>query len=113
MGDNWDRWRWKHVQVIHRADGDNPSLCSGEVRSYVYRFYKPEDSFYERCVALSWCSDCREHSGAMVHVPRSEHLPDPLAELPADQRLQLRRSGNRLLEHLDRLARKGLWPVSN
>jgi hypothetical protein len=46
----------------------------------------------------------------MVYVPRGEHLTDVLADLPAVQRDQLARSEVKLLDYLDRLARRGAWP---
>jgi hypothetical protein len=33
----------------------------------------------------SWYSICRGYSGAMVHVPRGEYLPDALAGLPGSR----------------------------
>ena len=97
-------WTWTKVSTIH--DG---GLCDGEIRSYTYRNYGPSD---ERCVGLAWCSACRECSAAMVHVPRREHLPDALVGLPADERERLARSEMKLLDYLDRLARRGAWPPS-
>jgi hypothetical protein len=80
------------------------------VYSYRYRVYPPSDSLFERCVGLAWCATCREYSGAMVSVPRGEHLVDLLAGLPELERERLARSEVKLLDYLDRLARRGLWP---
>lgn len=84
----------------------------GEIRSYRYRYYAPSDTFYERCIDLAWCSTCRRYSSAMVHVPRGERLTDLLADLPAPEREPLARSEVKLLDYLDRLARRGAWPPS-
>jgi hypothetical protein len=46
----------------------------------------------------------------MVSVPRGEHLVDLLAGLPELERERLARSEVKLLDYLDRLARRGLWP---
>lgn len=100
------RWTWSRVGVIHGT-----SSCNGEIRSYQYRYYPPSDSSYERCVGLAWCSICRECSSAMVYVPRAERLPDLLAGLPAPERERLGRSDVKLLDYLDRLARRGEWPL--
>jgi hypothetical protein len=85
-------------------------VCDGAIYSYQYRFYPPSDSSYERCIGLTWCSVCREYSGAMVFVPRSELLPDLLADLPAPERERLERSEVKLLDYLDRLVRRGTRP---
>jgi hypothetical protein len=71
------------------------------VRSYQYRFYPAESSFYERCIGLSWCSGCRIYSGAMVRVPRDQLLSDALASLPPGQRDHLQASEIRLIEYLN------------
>ncbi|MFC9331066.1 hypothetical protein [Kitasatospora sp. NPDC057015] len=42
----------------------------------------------------------------MVHVPRQRVLVDALAALPGDQRERLQRSETRLIDHLDRQARR-------
>jgi hypothetical protein len=47
----------------------------------------------------------------MVHVPRDTALVDPLTGLGADERERLSRSERRLLDYLDRLVRRGTWPV--
>ncbi|MGK5440830.1 hypothetical protein ACSNN7_03230 [Micromonospora sp. URMC 105] len=73
--------------------------------------YAPSDSFYERRVGVAWCSICREYSAAMVFVPRNEHLPDLLADLSMPERDRLARSEVKLLDHLDRLVRRGIWPA--
>jgi len=65
---------------------------------------------YERCVSLGWCAVCREYVGQMVHVPRRTDLADPLADLNPDDRAVLIRSEHRLIDHLDRLVRRGDWP---
>jgi hypothetical protein len=46
----------------------------------------------------------------MVFVPRGEHLPDPLVGLLESERERLTRSEVKLLNYLDRLARRGMWP---
>lgn len=71
------------------------------MRSYEYRFYPAESSYYERCIGLSWCSGCRIYSGAMVRVPRDQLLSDALASLPPEHRDQLRASETRLIEYLN------------
>lgn len=86
------------------------NACDGEVRSYRFRRYAPSDSSYERCIGLAWCSTCREYSGAMVYVPRDEHLTDALADLPVVDRKRLARSELKLLDYLDHLARRVAWP---
>jgi hypothetical protein len=101
------RWTWWKVSSIHQSSG---STCTGRIYSYRYRYYGPADSSYERCVGLAWCTLCREYSGAMVHVPRQVELWDALAALPEAERERLSRSEWRLIEHLDRLARRGAWP---
>ncbi|WFE53332.1 hypothetical protein [Micromonospora sp. WMMD1155] len=79
--------------------------------SYRYRLYAPSDRLYERCVGLAWCSSCREYSAATVFVPRNEDLWEPLAELPTPERERLVRSEVKLLDHLDRLVRRGIRPA--
>jgi hypothetical protein len=103
------RWAWRKVNRIHDRHPGSVG-CDGGIRSYLYRYYAASSKAYERCVVLAWCSACREYSGAMVHVPREEHLPDLLAGLAAAQRQQLARSEVKLLDYLDRLARRGVWP---
>ena len=98
-------WAWTKVSSIHRAGARDADMCAGPVYSYCYRLYQPWDRSYERCVGLAWCTSCREYTGAMVFVPREEHLPDPLAELSAPERERLARSEVKLLDHLDRLVR--------
>ncbi|MFV2175879.1 hypothetical protein ACFHW2_17900 [Actinomadura sp. LOL_016] len=46
----------------------------------------------------------------MVHVPREEELPDALAPLDGTVRERLRRSETELIDHIDRLIRRGAWP---
>jgi hypothetical protein len=58
---------------------------------------------------LAWCSTCCAYAGAMVFVPRREHLLDLLADLPASERERLMRSDVKLLDYLDRLVRRGKW----
>ncbi|WP_159104401.1 hypothetical protein [Plantactinospora sp. BB1] len=103
-------WAWSKVSPIHGAARGDVAPCSGQIYSYRYRCYPPTDRFYERCVGLAWCSNCREYSGGMVFVPRDERLPDLLAELPTPERERLVRSEAKLLDHLDRLVRRGTWP---
>lgn len=71
------------------------------MRSYQYRFYPAESSFYERCIGLSWCPGCRIYSAAMVRVPRDQLLSDALASLPPEQRHHLQASEIRLIEYLN------------
>jgi hypothetical protein len=112
MGRRSARWTWSKVSAIHRPPDDaNAVACDGDIYTYRYRFNAPSDSSYERCVGLAWCSTCREYSGAMVSVPRSEHLPDLLADLPTAERERLARSEMKLLDYLDRLVRRGTWPT--
>ncbi|MCY0929565.1 hypothetical protein OTB20_25875 [Streptomyces sp. H27-H1] len=72
------------------------------VRSYQFRLHPPESSMFERCVGLAWCSGCRIYSGAMVYIPRTRALVDALGSLPPDERVRLRRSEVKLVDHLDR-----------
>lgn len=112
MGRRSARWAWSKVSTIHTSrDGTDAIACDGDIYSYSYRFYAPSNSSYERCVGLAWCSTCREYSGAMVFVPQSEHLPDLLADLPTPERERLVRSEVKLLDYLDRLVRRGTWPL--
>ncbi|ALO05719.1 hypothetical protein [Streptomyces gardneri] len=62
---------------------------------------------FERCIGLAWCGGCRIYSGNMVYVPRKRVLVDLLAFLPPEQRERLLRSETRLIEFLDRQARRG------
>jgi hypothetical protein len=112
MGRRAAGWTWSKVTTIHETRPEHGGACKGEIRAYRYRYYAPSDSFYERCIGLAWCSTCREYSGAMVYVPRGEHLTDLLADLPAPERERLARSEVKLLDYLDRLARRGAWPPS-
>ena len=111
MGHRSDRWRWSKVYAIHRVDTHRPVACTGAVYTYAYRCYEPTDSMYERCIGLAWCSTCREFAGTMVYVPSTELLWDALADLPAHERERLSRSEIKLLDHLDRLVRRGTWPA--
>jgi hypothetical protein len=103
-GSEW--WRWTKVSVLH-AEGP---WCAGAVYSYARRYYPPDSPFYERCVGLSWCSTCRTYTGAMVAVPGRLALVDVLAGLSPRERERVSRSELRLLDHLDRLVRRGDWP---
>jgi hypothetical protein len=111
MGHRSARWAWSKVSRIHGVPGGDAVACAGEISSYMYRFYAPSDRFYERCVGLAWCSICREYSSAMVFVPRNEHLRDLLANLPRHERERLAHSEVKLLDYLDRLVRRGIWPT--
>ena len=109
MGRRAPGWAWTKVSRIHGNPPSRGAACEGEVYSYRYRYYEPSDSSYERCIGLAWCSACREYSGAMVHVPRREHLTDLLADLPTLERERLTDSEVKLLDHLDRIVRRGAW----
>src|SRR5690606_30900230 len=93
------RWQkvstWETVQVEDRR---MCATCRTVVRSYTYRFHPADSPFYERCIWLSWCSGCRVYTGAMVHVPRDQVLPDALASLRPEEREQLKASEIRLVE---------------
>lgn len=104
------RWVWSKVSTIHRAGEGDVVACDGAIYSYTFRLYAPSDNSYERCVGLAWCSMCREYAGAMVFVPRGRHLPDLLADLSIGERERLARSEVKLLDYLDRLVRRGIWP---
>jgi hypothetical protein len=112
MGRRAAGWAWSKVSTIHERVPAYGGVCEGEIRWYTYRYHAPSNSSYARCIGLAWCSTCREYSGAMVHVPRDQHLIDLLADLPALERQRLTRSEVKLLDHLDRLARRGAWPTS-
>jgi hypothetical protein len=105
-------WTWLKVSKIHDTHPVGGLGCAGNIHSYKYRYHRPSDSLYERCIGLAWCSSCREYSGTMVYVPRDEHLIDVLADLPVPERERLARSEVRLLDYVDRLARRGAWPPS-
>jgi hypothetical protein len=111
MGHRSTRWAWSKVNTIHGVRDGGAAACVGAIYSYRYRCHAPSDSSYERCVGLAWCSSCREYSGSMVFVPRQERLPDLLADLPTAERGRLIRSEVRLLDYLDRLVRRGSWPI--
>lgn len=107
---DWARHQWRKVPRLHAedaADGDEASRCTGTIRSYAYRYHPPTSAFYERCIGLAWCSDCRTWSGAMVHVSRDSVMDDPLAGLAPEERDRLHRKENELVRHLDRMARRG------
>jgi hypothetical protein len=110
MGRRAGAWTWSKVSTIHGNRPAHGSACDGEIRSYRFRHYASSDSSYERCIGLTWCSTCREYSGAMVPVPRGEYLPDALADLPRIERERPARTEVKLLDYLDRLARRGAWP---
>jgi hypothetical protein len=115
MGESAARWRWSKVSMIHRSVPGAPqtSPCTGEILSYSYRYYEPESGSYERCVALSWCSVCHSYTGAMVYIRRDRTLWDALAELPDHERERLSNSEVKLLDYLDRLLRRGRWPMAD
>ena len=46
----------------------------------------------------------------MVHVPREENLPDALNPLDEFARERLLNSETKLIDHIDRLIRRGTWP---
>src|SRR5262249_27081949 len=101
VGDSSTRtWRCTDV-LVYRRDF-----------SYCYRYHEPASTMYERCVGLSWCWVCRCYNGAMVYIPRGRPLWDALAEVPDRERERLSRSEVKLLDHLDRLVRRGLWPTT-
>jgi hypothetical protein len=106
-----DRWRWHSVAVIHRGDTARSATCTGEIYSYRYRIYAPTHPAYERCIGLAWCSICREYSSAIVHGDRNETLWDALADLPTQERERRAHSSLKVLDHLDRLVRRGQWPT--
>ncbi len=82
------------------------ATCGVPLRDYVHRV-RPES---ERCIGLAWCPACRTYAGAMVHVPREEDLPDALAPLDEFDRERLLKSETKLVDHIDRLIRRGTWP---
>jgi hypothetical protein len=47
----------------------------------------------------------------MVHVALKEELLDPLATLDEFDRERLLNSERKLIEHIDRLIRRGVWPA--
>jgi hypothetical protein len=106
-----DRWAWKRAtDAVHRRPDGTLSSCTGRIYHYTYRLYAPQDSGYERCVAMSWCSICREASENLVFVGRDTVLRDALADLPARERERLGSNSGAIRERLDRLVRRGLWP---
>ncbi|GIF22433.1 hypothetical protein Ate02nite_51630 [Paractinoplanes tereljensis] len=104
-------WTWTKVSVVHGAQVEDRVPCNGDLRSYRYRIYASTDRAYTRCIGLTWCSACREYSGTMVYVARGVNLMNRLAGLPALEREKLLRSEVKLLDYLDRLARRGSWPT--
>lgn len=107
---DWTRYRWTKVPVLHAATADShagTNECSGHIHTYVYRHYPRDSEFFHRCIALAWCSDCRSWSSALVHVPRDQHLHDPLASLAPEERDRLHGSEHQLVKNLDRLAQRG------
>jgi hypothetical protein len=108
-----EEWKWTKVSAIHAPDtGGQGQHCVGGTYSYLYRYYPAESSSYERCIGLSWCSECRAYTGAMVHVSRQRALVDALAGASPQERDRVYRSEVRLLDYLDRLVRRGKWPPS-
>jgi hypothetical protein len=101
------KWTWTKVSELHRA-GDGPA-CDGPVQSYVYRHYPPESAGRERCIGLTWCSACRDYTGTMVHVPRTEELDNPFAALGLDEQRAAHVNERRLIDRLDRMIRRGEW----
>jgi hypothetical protein len=100
---------WTQVSDLGR-DG-MCSRCRGPLRSSLHRMNPPGTSAYERCAAYHWCSPCRRYTGQTVHVPADRDLPDPLGDLPADERTALRRTW-RLVPYVDRvLTRTGRAPT--
>ncbi|MGI5227316.1 GNAT family N-acetyltransferase [Actinoallomurus sp. CA-142502] len=100
--------RWRQVPDLGAAG--TCGRCRGPLRSYVYRYHPRGSGSYERCVSYVWCSPCRRYAGQMVHVPKDEVLPDPLGDLPADERDAIRGS-SRLVPYVDRvLTRTGAAP---
>lgn len=113
MGRASAKWSWSKVSTIHGVHDGGAAACAGETYSHRYRFHASSgDSLNERCIGLVWCSNCRDYSGSLVFVPQHEHFPDLLADLPRPERERLVRSEVRLLDYLDRLVRRGLWPTS-
>jgi hypothetical protein len=105
----WARYQWRKLPALHVPKwgyGD----CTATIHTYTYRFHPPESALYERCISLSWCSDCRRWTGSMVYVARETDLPDPLAELDPEQRERLHRKEYALVRHLDRLVRRNTRP---
>lgn len=105
------RWGWKSASIApHRRPDGTLSSCTGRIYHYRYRLYSAEDPRYERCLAMSWCSICREVAENVVFVARDAVLWDALADLPGRERDALGPSSRKIREHLDRLVRRGLWP---
>lgn len=99
------RWGWRKVGTVHGGGGG----CTGEVRVYRYRLYPPGDVRYERCVGLTWCSTCREYRGDQASVAGNVELHDVRERLAPAERERIGESEVRLLDFLDRLARRGQY----
>ncbi|GAA1574266.1 hypothetical protein GCM10009678_66220 [Actinomadura kijaniata] len=99
-----ERWRWRKLSwgtwEEQTPEGWRCAACHLPARAHTYRTERGG----ERCVGLSWCSNCRVYSGAMVHVPLTEALPDPLADLDEHERARLLGREWALIDHLDRRA---------
>jgi hypothetical protein len=100
---------WTKVSVLHPPDAGKRCL-GARYYYYAYRHYPPQSPSYERCISLTWCSTCRTYAGTMVFIACDRVLVDALAGMPRLEREAVYRSEVRLLDHLDRLARKGSWP---
>jgi len=59
---------------------------------------------YERCIGFAWRSGRRIFAGNMFYVPREVVIVDELADLPVEQRDQLRHSERKLIDYRDRRA---------
>jgi hypothetical protein len=101
------KWTWTKVSELHPADDER--TCDGPLYSYVYRHYPAGSASYERCIGLAWCSICRDYTGAMVRVPRTEALDNPFAGLSLDEQRDLHMNERRLIDRLDRMIRRGEW----
>ncbi|MFF9623589.1 hypothetical protein [Streptomyces griseosporeus] len=103
QGQAWRPWRKAPGWETAEEDGRRVcGACRSAVRSYTYRMYPPDSPFFERCVGLAWCAECRVYGGSVVHVPRSRVLDDALAGLPDARRERIARSEGRLVQFLDR-----------
>jgi hypothetical protein len=98
---DWARHRWRKVLVVHHQAGAGG--CAGTIRSYTYRNHPVESEHFERSIRLTWCSDCRRWSSAIVFVPRAHNLDDPLDGLDAEKRDRLLGNERVLVQYLDRL----------
>ncbi|MEV0897189.1 hypothetical protein [Actinoplanes sp. NPDC049802] len=102
---------WKGTGYeVHRGPSGEMSSCDGRIYSYTYRRHPPGDSGYERCITMSWCTTCREFSDGLVFISRDRVLWDALAGLPPYEREDVERSPRKILDYLDGLVRRGLWP---